>query len=237
MSTIELSNTTLVPVTLDLYRDIHKAVRTELFAVTTDAARLDPADIDGLGALAAHVADVAGLLDSHAAHEDAIIGPALARELPDLAERVESDHGVLDARVGALAALAAEVAASPAAAHGLHELHLGFASFTSAYLEHQDIEERVVMPALEAAIGVEAVVAMHQAIVGSIPPEEMMRSLALMLPAMNVDGRTELLGGMRAGAPAEVFAGVWKLTTSVLDPADLAAVARRLGIGGNGEAA
>ena len=49
----------------------------------------------------------------------------------------------------------------------------------------------------------------------------MAQSLALMLPAMNVDGRTELLGGMRAGAPAEVFEGVWSLAGSVLDPTDL----------------
>ena len=65
---------------------------------------------------------------------------------------------------------------------------------------------------------------------GSIPPEEMATSLALMLPAMNVDDRTELLGGMRAGAPAEVFEGVWALAGSVLAPADHRALAGRLGI-------
>ena len=31
-------------------------------------------------------------------------------------------------------------------------------------------------------------------------------------------------------APAEVFEGVWSLAGSVLDPTDLAAVARRLGL-------
>ncbi|HET9444440.1 MAG TPA: hypothetical protein VFO65_14015, partial [Acidimicrobiales bacterium] len=75
-----------------------------------------------------------------------------------------------------------------------------------------------------------AVIGIHGAILASIPPEEMAKSLALMLPAMNVDGRTELLGGMRAGAPAEAFAAVWGLAGSVLDPSDQAAVAARLGI-------
>ena len=78
-----------------------------------------------------------------------------------------------------------------------HRLYLELASFTSAYLEHQDVEERVVMPALEAAIGVESTIAIHGAIVGSIPPDEMAQSLALMLPAMNIDERTALLGGIR----------------------------------------
>ena len=129
-----------------------------------------------------------------------------------------------------LIVMAEEAAALDASDPGfrIHRVHLAVASFTGAYLEHQDLEERVVMPALEAAVGVEAVVGIHQAILASIPPEEMGRSLALMLPAMNIDGRVELLGGMRAGAPAEVFGGVWSLAGSVLDPTDLAALANRL---------
>ena len=51
-----------------------------------------------------------------------------------------------------------------------------------------------------------------------------------MIPAMNIDDRTELLGGMRAGAPAEVFEGVWGLVGSVLDPADVRTLADRLDI-------
>ena len=58
----------------------------------------------------------------------------------------------------------------------------------------------------------------------------MAKSLALMLPAMNIDDRAELLGGMQQGAPAEVFAGVWGLAKSVLDPADALALGRRLGV-------
>jgi hypothetical protein len=69
---------------------------------------------------------------------------------------------------------------------------------------------------------------MHQSIVSSIPPDEMAASLALMLPAMNIDDRTELLGGIRATAPAEAFEGVWGLAASVLTAADHEALAARL---------
>jgi hypothetical protein len=84
------------------------------------------------------------------------------------------------------------------------------------------------MPALEAAVGVAQVGAIHESILSAIPPDAMARSLALMLPAMNVDDRAEMLGGMRDGAPAEVFDGVWSLAGSVLALADHAALARRL---------
>jgi hypothetical protein len=85
------------------------------------------------------------------------------------------------------------------------------------------------MPALAEKIGFEAVLAMHGAIVGSIPPDEMVKALTLMLPSMNVEDRVELLGGMKAGAPAEVFAGMMGLTRSVVAPADYEQVVTRLG--------
>jgi hypothetical protein len=51
-----------------------------------------------------------------------------------------------------------------------------------------------------------------------------------MLPAMNVDDRTELLGGIQQGAPAEAFAQLFGLARSVLTPADANELARRLGV-------
>ena len=111
----------------------------------------------------------------------------------------------------------------------VQRLYIELASFTSAYLAHQDLEERVVAPELHRVIGPEGVLAIHQAIIASIPPDQMAASLALMLPAMNNDDRTELLGGMQAGAPPEVFAGVWSLAGSVLESRDVAVLARRLG--------
>ena len=47
-----------------------------------------------------------------------------------------------------------------------------------------------------------------------------------MIPAMNIDDRTELLGGMRAGAPPEVFEGIWGLTGSVLPAVGLRSARR-----------
>lgn len=222
----------LAAVTLDLYRDIHKAIRVELFAVTSSAGRLDPAQGIARAAVARHVADVVDLLGSHAEHEDGAIQPVLETHLPELAERVEVDHLTLEARMVDLTELAQQVAVLDVAdpAGKVHHLYLALAAFTSDYLAHQDVEERVIMPSLEAAVGVDEVLAIHQAILGQIPPDEMGRSLSLMIPAMNVDNRVELLGGMRAGAPAEVFEGVWGLVGSLLEPAEVRALAGRLDI-------
>src|SRR5436190_16623271 len=100
MTITELPITAITaPVTLDLYKDVHKGIRAELFAVTTEAGRLDPSQGMARGALAAHVADVVYLLKGHAGHEDAVLQPVLEARLPDLAERIEVDHVTLEARM------------------------------------------------------------------------------------------------------------------------------------------
>ncbi len=219
------------PVALDLYRDIHKGIRTELFALTSGAGQLDPTDTAGRVDLAAYVHSVTDFLVRHAEHEDGAVEPVLVSVLPELAAQVEEEHAVLEGRMLSLGALADSTASATSDHRNqVHQLYRELASFTGAYLAHQDVEERVIMPALEAAIGVEAVVGIHVQILSSIPPDEMARGLAIMLPAMNVDDRVEVLGGMRAGAPPEVFAGVWSLAGSVLTASDHAALGTRLGI-------
>jgi hypothetical protein len=52
----------------------------------------------------------------------------------------------------------------------------------------------------------------------------------MMLPSMNIEDRVGVLGGMQAGAPPEVFAGMMALAQSVISPADYAALAARLGV-------
>jgi hypothetical protein len=74
------------------------------------------------------------------------------------------------------------------------------------------------MPTLAAKIGFQELLGIHGAIVGSLTPAEVAQSGALMLPAMNVEDRVELLGGMQAGAPPEVFAGMMRLAQSVISP-------------------
>jgi len=220
--------------TFDLYKDIHKAIRFELFGVTIAAGALDPSS-DGTEreALASRVGSLVSLLVSHAEHEDEHMQALVERHVPALAHRVEQEHVVLDARMldlGSLADAAASARAGAAARERLHDLYLELGSFTSAYLAHIDVEERQIMPALAAAVPVPELVAVHEAIVGSIPPPEMAQTLALMLPAQNLDDRAELLGGMQAGAPAEVFAGIVGLASTVLGNADFAALAGRLGL-------
>jgi hypothetical protein len=215
---------------VDLYRDIHKGIRSELFAVTSTAGSIDPSDRCDRAALADHVVSVAGVLESHAHHEDAVIDPVLERHLPDLASVINDDHERLERMFSSITDLGTAIVDVVGSDQRrlLQLLHLDLARFTSSYLEHIDLEERVVMQRLPELLGVEEIAAMHVAIVSSIPPDEMARSLAFMLPAMNIDDRAELFGGLRLAAPPEAFDATMGLARSVLRPSDFAALADRL---------
>jgi iron-sulfur cluster repair protein YtfE (RIC family) len=230
LTTTESLSTRPELVTFDLYRAIHKGIRAELFALTESAGTADTADRMARAALADHVGSVAALLESHAHKEDAVIDPILEVHLPDLAERITVDHAVLDGRISSILDMARSAVDAPAVDQVRlgHWLYLDLATFTSDYLEHQDLEERIVMPALEAAVGVEAVMGIHGAIMQIISPDEMARTLALMLPTMNADERFEMLAGIRMAAPPEAFAGTVSLARSVLRPDDFARLDQRL---------
>ncbi len=196
-------------VSFDLYKDIHKGIRGELFRITSTAGSLDPGERCAREQLAEGVRTLFGMLTFHAAHEDEFVQPHIEVHAPFYAEVVASDHARLEGRMAEIQARAERAADHPAAEQRgrAHHLYRELAAFTSAYLEHQDFKECKVMPALDAVMGTDELVAVNQAIVGSIPPEQMAWSLGIMLPAMNVDDRVEILGGMQAGAPPEVFAG------------------------------
>src|SRR5262245_44449230 len=164
-------------VAVDLYRDIHKGIRAELFDVTLAAGRIDPSCRADRAAVAGHVLSVGQVLESHAEHEDVHIEPLLLEHAPTLAEQIARDHIALEARFGFVTELAqATVAAVTADQRRLmHLLYHELSGFTSAYLAHQSVEERVVMPAIERAVGVDGALGLHIAIVSSIAPEDMAR--------------------------------------------------------------
>src|SRR3954451_25307452 len=91
----------------DLYRDVHKGIRTELFTLTAFAGSLDPSNRTRRADAATRVAQVGDFLATHAKHEDASVHPDLEVHLPALAETIAKDHATTDARLPTLRDMAA----------------------------------------------------------------------------------------------------------------------------------
>lgn len=210
-------------VTFDIYRDIHKGIRAELFDITTAAGNLDPHDEAAVHALDERFRALTALLEGHAAHEDRYLAPLIRRRSRSLADAIALDHDALEAQLRELGAAREHRPATKNARRlDAHRFYLGVASFTSAYLEHQAAEELDVMPVLATGYTLEELIGVNAAIIGEIPPDTMTATLSLLLPAMNVEDRIEMLSGMRAAAPAQAFAGILSLARSVLPSSDYA---------------
>jgi hypothetical protein len=220
------------PVSYDIYRNVHKGIRLEMFAVTTALGSLDPDDTEACRAFDARFRGLELLLAKHAMHEDEHLEQAITDALGDHAAQLAVDHVVLEAhveRIGRIIDVALTATGADRRA-AFHMAYLELAAFVGAYLQHQDDEERVVMRALDATFATEVLAQLDGAIVASIPPEILGRFLAIMLPGMNVLDRCELLSEIRAHAPSEAFAGVWALAGDVLPTRDYLTVAHRLGL-------
>ncbi len=222
----------LEAVVVDIYRDIHKGIRNELFGVTLDAGRIDPGDDRAVSGVATRWTNLVGLLVAHADHEETFVQPVIEEFTPVYAEEIAETHARLEGQMAQLELLADRAAESCPEQRRLltHRLYLGLASFTAAYLEHQEFEEFEVMVMLSEHVSPEELRALDNAIVASISPEMMGQSLSIMVPAMNIEDQAELFGGMQAGAPPDVFAGAMGLAQSVLEPARYETLASRLGV-------
>jgi len=64
---------------------------------------------------------------------------------------------------------------------------------------------------------------------GSIPPARFGEWMEIMLPAMNLDERVGMLGGMKANAPPPVFAAVSAIAARVLGTTNWDALRAQLG--------
>jgi hypothetical protein len=69
-----------------------------------------------------------------------------------------------------------------------------------------------------------------RAILASQKPDELKYNLEIMLPAMNLDERAEIMNAGRASAPPEMFQAVLKLVEQVLNHDDWTATKSKIGI-------
>lgn len=191
----------------DVYREIHKAMRFALFGVTARAGATAADDDAGVAALLREWDDVCLVLLGHHGHEDDFCDALIETHAPQLRGELEESHLMADGVIARLRASAGRIAASPSGDRWslLRSFYLDLADFTGQYIDHLRFEEDVVMPALNAAMSNEELEAVTNMIRGSVPPPEMCVFIRYMVPSMNFSERLDMLGGMHAGAPPDVF--------------------------------
>ncbi len=208
---------------INLYREVHKGLRLALAELVAAAGSLDAGDEEAVAALRSLFADIDMMLTTHHSHEEiGRLGELIAEHVSAETQRsIQDAHDWSDAALADLRSRMARVQTAGDA----DALYDAVVEYVAGYLNHMNDEEQVVMPALGAGAGAAELEPIVMQIRMSVPPPDMCVFLRYMLPAMNPAERAGTLGGMKLGAPPEIFAMFWAAAEESLGERDLAAVA------------
>ena len=207
---------------VDIYRGIHKAVRAFMCDTLTMVGQLDIDDDADVTVTVAQVRGLAAFCADHLAHENQFIHPAMEARRPGSSAVTASDHSHHDSAIKQAHVLATKLELAPAGsrAAAVADLQLFLTQFVAENLTHMSIEETWNNAVLWESHSDQELIAIEQAIVDSIAPEEMAVCLRWMITGMNPAERAELLGGIRQAAPAPAFEGAMAIARACLGARD-----------------
>ncbi|MCC6730975.1 MAG: hemerythrin domain-containing protein [Chthonomonadales bacterium] len=218
---------------VDLYGKIHKALRRMLSSFISRVGALDWDDVAAVAALKPDWALIQQELHRHHGHEEQHIHSLLARGAPGSVRELEADHSAnlslledLNRRFLCLADGAAP--ADRRAALG-DELFQALNLFYARLLGHMHREDVEAQRVLDSTCSQQELAAALGAIVGSIPPAEMLVLAGHMFPAISLPERAEILGGIKASAPPQAYAAMADCVRAAIGETEWAALGARIG--------
>jgi Hemerythrin HHE cation binding domain len=212
-------NFTVSPITqsatprVDVYRHVHKALRALMADTLLNQGRMDPDDNLELAEATNQVLTMAAACESHVVHENSFVHPAMETRAPGSATVTEDDHRD---HLEAILRLGCAVDEMRAARQGERDalalsLYHHVAGFVAHNFEHMQVEESVNNALLWACYSDEELKAIHDDLLASIPPQEMMALLRWAVPYMNASERVVVLLDMKEHLPAPAFQAVLEM--------------------------
>lgn len=191
----------------DMYATIHKALRALMADTLLAVGRVDTDDALELAQTCQRVMELLDFCASHLQHENDFVHPALEMGRPGTSSQIAGEHEEHIRHIEQLRAQTAALLTMPMAARasGTLTLYRGLSRFIAENFEHMLHEESAHNAALWSAYSDAELLAIHDALVASIPPGEMMTIVRWMVPFMNPAERLAMMAGMQAHAPAPAF--------------------------------
>lgn len=216
----------------DMYAAIHKGLRGMMADTLLALGRMDTGDELEVMQTSQRVFELLEFCSAHLGHENEFLHTAMEARVPGSSARIGHEHEEhvrhidrLMQHAGAL--LKAALPQRPAAAHALY---LELSAFIAENFVHMQVEETSHNAILWASYSDAELVDIHNALVGSIPPQEMMFTLRWMVPFMSPAERVAMLADMRAQAPAPAFQAVLDTVQPHLTGAEWAKLCGALGL-------
>ena len=217
---------------VDMYGGIHKALRAMMADTLLAVGRMDTEDALELAQVTERVLTLLASCASHLQHENEFLHAAIEARAPGASERIAHEH---DEHQKHIASLADAVAVLRGCAPGhraasAQDLYRALSLFIAENYQHMHVEETAHNAVLWARYTDAELLEIHERLVGSIPPVEMMAVARWMVPFMNPAERAGLLGGIRAKAPAPAFQAILDTVRPHLTQTEWAKLSRSLGL-------
>ena len=191
----------------DMYAIIHKALRMFMCDTLVKVGNVDTNDTEETGACLAQVKSLIDVCNSHLHHENDFVHAAMEARRPGSSQEIAKEHEHHLWAIGELGELvvAVETAAASERAEAMSRLYRYLALFVAENFTHMNVEETEHNAVLWATHTDGELIAVEQALVAAIPPQESAIIMRWMIPAMTASERAEKLSGIQRHAPPPVF--------------------------------
>lgn len=221
------------PARVDLYAGIHKALRAKLTETLLALGRLDMDDAAEIRTVSDRIDAMLDFCASHVRHENDFVHVAIEARATGASAAIAHDHEEHMTRIAQLkvqlAGLTQTAAGQEAAAAALN-LYRDLALFVADNFQNMQVEETAHNAVLWARYTDAELLALHDRLLASIPPDEMMLVLRWLVPSMNPAERNALFKDMQAHAPAPVFEATLAMVKAHLTPREWAKLTHSLGL-------
>ena len=215
---------------MDMYAGIHKAIRAMMADTLLAVGRMDVDDGLDMARVTERVLELLEFCASHLHHENEFVHTAIEARAPGGSARIAHEHKEHERSIAALAASVAALRAAeaPQRATAALALYRSLSLFIAENFQHMHVEETAHNAVLWARFTDAELMDIHNSLVASIPPAEMMTVARWMVPFMNPAERTAMLSGVRQNAPAPAFHAMLDTVRPHLSDAEWAKLARSL---------
>lgn len=191
----------------DMYTTIHKALRALMADTLLALGRMDADDALERAQVCQRVQELLDFCRAHLRHENQFVHAAMEARSPGASGPISQEHDEHLAQITALNQRVAALLSAPAQVRGAValEVYRGLSLFVAENFQHMNVEETAHNAVLWSHYSDAELVAIHDALVASIPPDEMMFVLRWMVPFMNPGERAGMLGAMKSAAPPPAF--------------------------------
>ena len=217
-------------VRLDIYRDIHKALRMSMGHTLQQVGSVDWQDDACVAKACEQVQRLADFCERHLAHENTHIHAVMEARAPGSSDKIAAEHIEHELEIAALRNLANQLTAAQTAQResAVHALYQTLALFIAHNMVHMHVEETQNNAVLWSSYTDAEILGIEQRLVAHIAPPMMMLTMRWMIPGMSHPDRVAMFSGIKAGAPQPVFDALLNLARESLNDAEWTKLARAM---------